>query len=236
MQFERIIDQLRSRHHQIEYIKDIKSGKEASVYLLLVDNYYRALKVYKAGLKYSTKQDYISLAEIGDSRTIRAIKNKSATGIDSMTSTWTAREFKTMSQISFYTQNVPEVYDFGKDYILMEFIGTEENPAPRLSDLNLTKPKAEACLIDILDCIKLFIENDFVHGDLSAYNILFHQDFPVIIDFPQILNISKNPHAYNKLVKDIDNIKSYFASYNFPFLDKELKVIYDEFFMKSRYG
>lgn len=236
MQLQRIIDELLSLYRQVEYVKDIKSGKEASVYLFRIDGELCALKVYKEQLKYSTKQDYINLTEIGDARTMRAIQNKSAKGISSLNSTWTQREFKIMEQMSNLTSLVPEVYDFGADFIVMQFIGTDEDPAPRLSDVQLSAESAEFCAHEILSLIALFIQNDFVHGDLSAYNILFHDENPIVIDFPQILKISQNKNAYDKLQKDVENIKDYFAPYQFDFIDNQIKKVYDLFWIKSRYG
>jgi RIO kinase 1 len=236
MRINEILNELLTQYSNIEYIKEIRSGKEASVHLVKADGTLYALKIYKENQKYSTKTDYLQVKEIGDSRTARAVKNKSKRGISSLNSIWTSREFKIMRMMSEQTSNVPNVILNGSDYILMEFIGDELIPAPRLNEVTLNTKEANRYFFEIVDCIKLFIKNDFVHGDLSAYNILVHNNHPIIIDFPQVLNISSNPHALDKLRVDLGNIEKYFMSHAIQDLDTHIADIYETFELKRVYG
>ena len=63
-----------------------------------------------------------------------------------------------------------------------------------------------------------------IHGDLSAYNILYWQGEITLIDFPQVVNshVSKathqlgsqiNPDAYDILERDITRVCDYFSHF-----------------------
>lgn len=64
----------------LKYIKEVKSGKEATVHLVTDGLYLYALKIYRTNTKYSTKLDYLDIKTVADTRTQRAIKNRSKTG------------------------------------------------------------------------------------------------------------------------------------------------------------
>jgi RIO kinase 1 len=53
-----------------------------------------------------------------------------------------------------------------------------------------------------------------IHGDLSEYNILFDQDGPVIIDFPQAVAAAQNNNAAMMLKRDVENLKTYFGQFD----------------------
>ena len=50
-----------------------------------------------------------------------------------------------------------------------------------------------------------------VHGDLSEYNVLVDADGPVIIDLPQAIDAAGNNNAMRMLVRDVDNLTTYFG-------------------------
>jgi RIO kinase 1 len=52
-----------------------------------------------------------------------------------------------------------------------------------------------------------------VHGDLSEFNILLAQDGPVIIDLPQAVDAAGNNHAPRMLMRDVDNLRSFFGQH-----------------------
>ena len=235
MQLESILDDLDKHFQDVKYIKEIKSGKEASVHLIEADKHEYALKIYKENQKYSTKTTYMMNAEIGDHRTARAIRNKTEKGKDSLVALWTAREFKVMRMLSQISSNIPQVYLYGKDYILMDFIGDQGIPAPRLDEITFSRAEAEQCFEEVIESVTLFVENGFVHGDLSEYNILWYRGHAVVIDFPQVLDLGKNPACYEKFCKDLDNIEKYFKRYSFDISSKILSL-YGLFHQKRIYG
>ena len=50
-------------------------------------------------------------------------------------------------------------------------------------------------------------------GDLSESNILLAQDGPVIIDLPQAVDAAGNNHAPRMLMRDVDNLRSFFGQH-----------------------
>jgi len=63
---------------------------------------------------------------------------------------------------------------------------------------------------EILDFIKILYQKaKLVHGDLSEFNILYHNQKPVVIDISQAVSIH-HPKAEVFLARDIKNIFKYF--------------------------
>jgi RIO kinase 1 len=52
-----------------------------------------------------------------------------------------------------------------------------------------------------------------VHGDMSEFNILLGADGPVIIDLPQAVDVAANNYAPRMLVRDVDNLRRFFARF-----------------------
>jgi RIO kinase 1 len=50
-----------------------------------------------------------------------------------------------------------------------------------------------------------------IHGDLSEFNILLAADGPVIIDLPQAVDAAGNNHAPRMLMRDVDNLRTFFG-------------------------
>jgi RIO kinase 1 len=51
---------------------------------------------------------------------------------------------------------------------------------------------------------------DRVHGDLSAYNVLWWRERPVLIDFSQTVDVITHASARELLLRDIDALGGYF--------------------------
>src|SRR5690606_38483005 len=85
--------------------------------------------------------------------------------------------------------------------------------------------EAARCFGEVTDNIELFWQAGYVHGDLSAYNILWHEGHSVIMDLPQAVKISQTAEAPAKLLRDIDNIASYFSKYHIPDAQQRLAAL-----------
>ena len=64
-----------------------------------------------------------------------------------------------------------------------------------------------------------------MHGDLSAYNVLWHAGRPWIIDVPQALNLHTHPGGYEYLRRDVANLERYFARYGLSCGDFAARVV-----------
>ena len=72
---------------------------------------------------------------------------------------------------------------------------------------------ARAALARLLRNVEIFLDCHLVHGDLSAYNVLWHDERPWIIDLPQSLNLHTHRGGYEHLCRDVANLESHFARY-----------------------
>lgn len=101
----------------------------------------------------------------------------------------------------------------------MEFIGHDRQPAPLLKDVSLTNPRK--VYVEIIDAMKkMFSQAELIHSDLSPFNILFHNDKPVIIDLGQAV-LKSHPRAAEFLRRDIHTITKYFKRYKIDMLSEE---------------
>jgi RIO kinase 1 len=55
------------------------------------------------------------------------------------------------------------------------------------------------------------LRHDRIHGDLSAYNILYWDGRATLIDFPQVTLRRSNPHAEFIFQRDVTRVCEYFA-------------------------
>lgn len=206
-----ILESFKTDYPDITYVKEIKSGKEATVHLVKSKGELLALKIYKQHAQNAERGTYMAIAGL-DARTQRAIRKRTNRGKQMEKELWTDREFRTLQKLNYLGAHVPKAYAHNELAILMEFLGDEISPAPRLSETKLTPDEARNALNVILRDIVLLLQLDLVHGDLSAYNILWYKQQPYIIDFPQVLDLKNNRSAHEKLDKDIANIQKYFAA------------------------
>jgi RIO kinase 1 len=73
-----------------EVVRALKSGKEASVFVVLVDGQYCAAKVYKAAEQrnFRNRADYTEGRRVGGSREQRAMSNNSRFGKQQNEAAW----------------------------------------------------------------------------------------------------------------------------------------------------
>ena len=64
-----------------------------------------------------------------------------------------------------------------------------------------------------MDNVRLMLDMHLVHGDLSAFNILYWEGEIAIIDFPQVVGARSNPNARMLLERDIKRVCDYFGRY-----------------------
>ena len=192
-----------------ELISTIKTGKEASVYLGRNADGFVAVKMYTDLRVRSFKRDglYREGRFIGDSRIEKAIEQGSERGLDAHQILWVQEEFRQMKQLHERGVNVPRAMAVHGISIIMEFIGDEDgNPAPRISDLRMDQEEAEEAFRQAVQNLKLIVQSGRVHGDYSAFNILWHNREAVVIDFPQVIEFKNNPNAYAFLRRDVQSL------------------------------
>ncbi|MPZ24746.1 MAG: hypothetical protein GEU28_14745 [Dehalococcoidia bacterium] len=126
---------------------------------------------------------------------------------------WVSAEWETMRTLYEAHADVPAPISRTDNCILMTHVGDEEESAPVLANVSLERDEAEATLRRIMKNVELFLANDLVHADLSAFNILCWDGVPTIIDLPQAVDARTNPNALMLLERDLRNVYKYFSRY-----------------------
>ena len=198
----------------------VRSGKEATVYCcrgaaasgggLLAAKVYRPLerRNFRNDAIYQTGRDAAM-----ESRTRRALANKTRHGRDVQYGAWINAEFQTMRMLYAAGADVPEVFCRSNGALLMEYFGDEQAAAPMLNRVTLPRQDADKFLRAIIDNVTLWLANHLVHGDLSPYNLLYWDGRIVAIDFPQAVDARVNPRARSLLCRDLENVCGYFSRY-----------------------
>ena len=192
-----------------ELISGIKTGKEASVFLGKNSEGFVAVKVYTDLRVRSFKRDasYREGRFIGDSRIKKAIEQGSQKGLDAHQILWVHEEFRQMQHLHEHGVKVPKAIAVNGISLIMEFIGDKNgNPAPRVSDLKMKMDEAEEAFRQSVQNLKLIVNSGRVHGDYSTFNILWHNQKAVIIDFPQMMEFKNNPNAHTFLERDVHSL------------------------------
>ncbi|MFX1287458.1 MAG: serine protein kinase RIO, partial [Promethearchaeota archaeon] len=180
----------------------ISAGKESNVYLAYGQNNEEyAIKIYKIDTNTSRwMRNYI----IGDPRF-----KKVPTNVSKIIYLWASKEFKNLKRAYKAGLSVPQPIYVKNNILIMDYIGFESIPAPKLKDIKTPKNPIKL-LNEILYFIKgLYQKAKLVHADLSEFNILYHNQKPVVIDISQAITIH-HPKAEIFLVRDITNIFNYF--------------------------
>ncbi len=199
-----------------DILGDLKSGKEATVYLAVGPSGLMACKIYSDMLVRSFKNDGVYRAGrfIGDERIQKAIDQRSLNGINAQQALWVFHEYVQLWELWQAGLPVPkplvgpdqgDMIDAGR-VVLMEFIGDESQAAPRLSECRLSNAQAESAWQQSVDILIRLAILGKVHGDYSTYNLLWWQDKIIVIDFPQTLDIKENPNAFMLLERDVNSL------------------------------
>ncbi len=193
----------------------IKSGKEATVYLCRAyDARYTppwiAAKVYRDRevRRFSNDAAYMEGRGRGlNRRDALAVATKSPAGRCIAFGEWAAEEWSTLNLLFDARGDVPEPVDHAGRVVLMEYVGDEDGAAPLLSAVRLERDTARRVFDRLLRNIELMLACDRIHGDLSAYNVLYLGGDEVrLIDFPQAVDPRFNSSALSLLERDIGNI------------------------------
>ena len=202
----------------------VKGGKEANVYACTADPSIKfdlvAAKLYRPRILRHLKNDAIYKAgrqlrdeegkQLKGRREKLALRKKTNFGKHLDIMWWIGNEYGVQKKLFEAEADVPQPIAHAGNAILMEFIGDEHGSAPTLSEITLNDNEAEPLFRRVLDNVALMLDCHHVHGDLSAYNILYWEGNIKIIDFPQIVEARHNPHAYELLLRDVTRVCDYF--------------------------
>jgi RIO kinase 1 len=211
----------------IDVMARVKGGKEANVYRCRAQRgtgeTWLAAKVYRPRQFRNLRNDKLyrdgrailksdgTIAKKTDHRLLRALDKKSDFGMQVRHTSWLMHEVTTLERLYQAGAAVPRPFGAGENAILMNYIGDEHMAAPTLQEVSLAPAEAESLFRELLRNIELMLAHDMIHGDLSAYNVLYWAGNITLIDFPQVVNHHTNENAYAILQRDIERICEYFA-------------------------
>jgi RIO kinase 1 len=147
---------------------------------------------------------------------MRAIGKKTAFGAQVSHTSWLMYEFTTLGRLFRDGAAVPEPISAGENALLMTYIGDEVRGAPTLNEISLPRDVAAALFQEALRNIEVMLQHGLIHGDLSAYNILYWDGRITLIDFPQVTSSEGNSNAFKILQRDVTRICEYFAAQGVP--------------------
>lgn len=155
-----------------DLVAEVNSGKEATIYIAHLNNAPLIVKLFRLQLTSHNKQ-----------------KRRKAGNPLTRATAYANIEYYLMSVAYRAGVNVPTPAMNINNIIIMQFIGSDWQPAPQLRNAKLPEPVDT--LDEIIDQLKVMYQKArVIHGDFSEYNILVHENKPIIIDFPQAIDMS----------------------------------------------
>lgn len=197
-------------------LRQLKSGKEATVYLVRRGEETLCAKVYKDVNQRSFRQavTYREGRKVRSSRLARAMEKGSKFGREEQQAHWQNHEVNALYRLAAAGVRVPRPYGCFDGVLLMEMVGDGEgNVADRLADFDFEPEEAREFHQRLVREVVRMLCAGLVHGDLSEFNILVDPDGPVIIDLPQAIDAAANNHAHAMLLRDVQNLASFFGQY-----------------------
>ncbi|MEU3271795.1 RIO1 family regulatory kinase/ATPase [Saccharomonospora sp. NPDC006951] len=203
----------------------LKTGKEADVHLLRrglpggTRECLLAAKRYRGDEHRLFHRDagYLEGRKVRRSREMRAMRSRSGFGRNLIAEQWAAAEFAALSRL--WTLGVPVPYPVQRTgtELLLEFLGTPDGTAaPRLAELRPRGGDLRDLWHQLVSAIERLAEEGLCHGDLSPYNVLVHDGQAVLIDLPQIVDLTGNPRGGEFLERDVHNVANWFAARGLP--------------------
>jgi RIO kinase 1 len=190
----------------------ISTGKEANVYTALGGTQARdtldgdgenpevAVKVYRISASdFTDMREYLD----GDPRFdgIGADKKK-------VVLAWTRKEFANLRRAQNGGVRVPRPIAVERNALVMEYIGTDAGRGKRLAEVRIENP--ETAFEVVREYMRRLHEVGLVHGDLSEYNLVFHEGEIVVIDLGQAVTVHHG-NAREFLERDCRNVANFFT-------------------------
>lgn len=129
--------------------------------------------------------------------------------------TWALKEYKNLLRSFENGISVPQPFFVRRNILIMELIEADGHAAPQLRNCkDLTNDEMQEIYYDVFNQVTLlWSKANLVHGDLSAYNMLYANNKIYLIDMGQAVLTSHN-YADSFLLRDIENLLYYFTEFN----------------------
>ncbi len=213
--------------HITDVLHKVKGGKEANVYCCTAPDDVAwelvAAKVYRPRMFRNLRNDVRYRAnrvilddmgkELNDDRAMHAIEKGTRRGKQFLQVSWIEHEWSALTRLHAAGVRVPLPIARGHNTILMEYLGEVNSPAPTLHEVNLARNEAQTLFAALMADVEKMLSVRLVHGDLSAYNVLYWDGDYRIIDLPQAVVPEQNPDAFSIFTRDVTRLVQYFRRY-----------------------
>ncbi|TQM17746.1 RIO kinase 1 [Pseudoxanthomonas sp. 3HH-4] len=215
-------------------LRPLKSGKEASVYVVDAGGEVRCAKVYKDMAQRSFQQRtlYQEGRKVRGSREARAMGKATRYGRKQQEVAWKNAEVDALYQLRDAGVRVPEPFGYVHGVLVMELVADASgHSAPRLGEVDLTPEQARDFHRFLVREVVKMLCAGLIHGDLSEYNVLVGGEGPVIIDFPQVVSAAGNNASRRLLLRDVNALTARLGRYAPELLDtwygEEMWALYE---------
>jgi RIO kinase 1 len=192
-----------------DVVRQLKSGKEASVYVVRCGSAIRCAKVYKdmAQRSFQQRAQYQEGRKVRGSREARAMAKSTRYGRKEQESAWKNAEVDALYRLVGAGVRVPQPFGFFNGVLIMEMVtDADGNCAPRLGEVDLSPEVARDYHRFLIGQVVRMLSTGLIHGDLSQFNVLVDARGPVIIDLPQAVDAAGNNNAFAMLERDVRNV------------------------------
>ncbi|WP_254766095.1 serine/threonine-protein kinase Rio1 [Salinilacihabitans rarus] len=189
----------------------ISTGKEANVYHALGDDREVAVKVYRINASnFRQMRDYLE----GDPR-FEGLGGKKK----DVVLAWVKKELANLRRAKTAGVTVPEPIAAERNVLVMEYIGDEDGRAKRLGEVHVENPQTAYEVLR--EYMRRLYAAGLVHGDLSEYNVVFHDGQLVVIDLGQAVTVH-HPNSREFLERDCRNVAAFFSRQGLEVTEDEL--------------
>lgn len=123
---------------------------------------------------------------------------------------WAERGFKNLKLLRRANINCPDAISLKKHVLVMSFLGLDAAPSPQLKEARLDEDQLRSSYEQVVDIMeRMYKECDLIHGDLSEYNLLWHNNQVFVIDVSQSM-FTSHPNANSFLYRDCKNILEFY--------------------------
>ncbi len=188
----------------------LSTGKEANVYEALGGAEAREILETDSEIEVAVKVYRINASDFRDMRGyLEGDPRFEGIGSDKseVVKAWVRKEYANLGRASEAGVRVPMPIAVERNVLIMEYIGTETGRAKRLSEVEVENP--ETAFEVLREYMRRLYRAGLIHGDLSEYNVVFHEGQLVVIDLGQAVTIH-HPNAEEFLRRDCENVASFF--------------------------
>lgn len=169
-----------------------------------------ALGVQRAST-FRNDVEYREGRQFRKSRDRRAVEAMTTYGKRLLQDRWLNHEHDVLRTLHARGCQVPYPVAFADDVLHMQYVGDAEQAAPQLARARLSPDAVADAWTQLVDGMRAMTSAGWVHGDLSAYNLLWWEGRLWFIDLPQAVDLAANPHGLDLLHRDVCNVAAWFA-------------------------